>query len=487
MRERALAPSLQRHLPRLVLILCLIQPLMDVLSFWMNRWGAGNTVTLLLRLAVLIGMAAAAFCVSRRRALYWCMSAVLLLLTAGHAALCCVYGYQDPVGDLTNLVRIYQFPVTVLAFFTFLRCEPRCREAVKLGFSGSLALILLVEVLAAVTGTDPHTYANKGVGVLGWFMTPSAQSAILSMLVPVVVVFVTERKKLHPAAAAGAGLVGFGMLFLFATRLAYAALLGCAVCLAGACLLLKWMKKAPAGRAAAVFAAFAAAAVLLAGVSPMQENNEKVAANAVLKQQHIDAMVQEDRAAAETAGLSGRELELAALEHAYNTYLHGVTGRFGLERAAEYYQYSADMNKICNARLQKRAYCMLMLEEQPLARIFGLELADMTFASATYDAENDLHGIYFLCGWVGLILLLLFLAGLAVGILVPLLRNFRVRFTLETAGWGIALICGLAHAYFTAGVLRRPNSSFYLAVILAALVCPAAEGTQIDRLGGRER
>lgn len=487
MRKRTLAPSLQRHLPWLVLILCLLQPLMDVLSFWMDRWGTGNTFTLLLRLAVLLGMAAVAFCVSGRRSIYWGMAAVLLLLTVGHVALCCVYGYQDPVGDLTNLVRIYQFPVTVLAFATFLRCEPRCREAVKWGLSGSLTLILLVELLATMSGTDPHTYANKGVGVLGWFLTPSAQSAILSMLVPVMVAFVAERKKFHPAAVAGAGLVGFGMLFLFATRLAYAALLGCAVCLSGTCLLLKWMRKVPAGWAAAVFAAFAVAAVLLAGVSPMQENTEKVAANAVLKQQHIDTMVQEDRAAAEAEGLSGRALELAALKHAYETYLPGVTGRFGLERTAEYYQDSTDMDQICNARLQKRAYCTLLLEEQPLARLFGLELADMNFDSATYDAENDLHGIYFLCGWVGLLLLLLFLLALAIGILVPLLRQFRTRFTLETAGFGIALICGLAHAYFTAGVLRRPNSSFYLAVILAMLVCSGEHDTKTAQLRGEER
>ena len=40
-------------------------------------------------------------------------------------------------------------------------------------------------------------------------------------------------------------------------------------------------------------------------------------------------------------------------------------------------------------------------------------------------------------------------------------------FTLEAAGCGAALLCSLAHAYFTAGVLRRPNATFYLAAVLA--------------------
>ena len=435
MKEHALAPSLQRHLPKFVLILCLIQPVMDVLSFWMDRSGAGNTITLVLRLIVLIVTVVAGFCVSRRKISYFGTAALLLFLTVGHVLVCCLYGYQNPASDLTNLVRIYLFPVTVLAFVTFLKCNSKCLDAVKLGFLGNLGMIILVEILAAVTGTDPHTYANKGVGVLGWFMTPSAQSAILSMLVPVVIVYVAERKNLKPGYVAGIGVAGFGVLYLFATRLAYASLLGCAFCLAAACLILKWMKKIPSGRAAAVLAAFGVAAILLAGISPMQVNNEKVAANAVLKQQDIDAMVEADRAAAEVEGLSGEALELASLESAYEKYLHGVTGRFGLERVAEYYQFSTDMNEVCNARMQKRAYCTLLLEEQPLARVFGLELADMTFDSAAYDAENDVHGIYFLCGCAGLILLLLFLGVFAICILFPLVRGFKDRFTLETAGF----------------------------------------------------
>ena len=50
-----------------------------------------------------------------------------------------------------------------------------------------------------------------------------------------------------------------------------------------------------------------------------------------------------------------------------------------------------------------------------------------------------------------------------------LILDFKCYFTIENAGYGVALICGLAHAYFTAGVLRRPNTTFYLAVILAAV------------------
>ena len=485
MRDRSRIPSLRRHLPMIVLILCLVQPVMDVLSFWLDRWGLGNTITLILRFCVLAIMVAVGFCASERRRVYVITAAVLLLFTVCHVAVCCVYGYQAPLSDLTNLVRIYQFPLTALCFMTFARQEPRCAHAVKMGFAGCLGIIILVEILATVTGTDPHTYANKAVGVLGWFMTPSAQSAILTMLVPVAVAFVMERKKFHPGYTAAAGVIGFGVLYLFATRLSYAALVGCAAVLAVSCLILKKLHRIPAGKAAAVLIAIVVAAFLLAGVSPMQENTDKVAAVAVQKQADIDSMVAQDGAAAEAAGLTDSELELASLRSAYEKYLPGVTGRFGLERVAEYYSYSTDMNEVCNARLQKRAYCEMLLEEQPLARIFGLELADMMFGSATYDAENDIHGIYFLCGWVGLALLFALLLFFAGNILIPLFCKFRVRFTLSVAGRSSALICGLAHAYFTAGVLRRPNSSFYLACTLAMLfyeIRAASSDREIDEV-----
>ena len=104
-----------------------------------------------------------------------------------------------------------------------------------------------------------------------------------------------------------------------------------------------------------------------------------------------------------------------------------------------------------------------------MARLFGLELYDLTYDDITYDAENDFHGVYYLCGWAGLILVIAFIGYFLVRIVYALVKDFKGCFTISAAGFGIALICGLAHAYFTAGVLRRPNSNFYLAVILAAV------------------
>ena len=486
MKNTPLREPLVLCLPRIVLMLLLIQPCLDVLSYWMDALGKGNTLTLLLRLGLLMAMVGLGFLLADRKRPYFLMVAILGVFTLCHVWGCIRSGYEDPIHDLTNLIRIYQLPLTVLAFTTFLKMDPECMDAIRKGFFGCLAIILAVNVLSVVTGTNPYTYVNKSIGVRGWFYLPSAQSAILSILVPVAMAFGMDRKKFHPGWTLAVSFAAFAMLYFFATRLTYAALVGTAAAFLVCLLLLKKVHGLPAGKAAAAMALCIALALVLIPVSPMEQNNELVAVNAQLKQEDILNLVAADDAAAAEAGLTGRERELASLRSAYEKYIPGVTGRFGLERTAERYGYSTSVSDLSNTRLQKLNYCSMLLEDAPICRLFGLELGKMTYAGEVYDVENDFHGIYYLCGGAGLILMLGFFAFFALRILTALIRDFRGTFTLENVGWGIALICGVAHAYFTAGVLRRPNTTFYLAVILAAVYIRTAR-TPVKKEGHHER
>ena len=111
-----------------------------------------------------------------------------------------------------------------------------------------------------------------------------------------------------------------------------------------------------------------------------------------------------------------------------------------------------------------------MLNTEPLtSRLFGLSYDEMTYHGYCYDVENDFHGIAYLYGWAGLACLLAFLGYFLVIIVCALIRNARRYFTVEAGACGIALCTALAHIYNTAGVLRRPNASFYLCLILASI------------------
>jgi len=153
--------------------------------------------------------------------------------------------------------------------------------------------------------------------------------------------------------------------------------------------------------------------------------------------------------------------------------------RFGRDKVFEAYSYTLDPTVLSNSRLMKIRFCeLLMRESGTLSQLFGLNLQEMTYTRLdksgkqvvdNYDVENDLHGVYFLTGIVGLALMVLFLLWFGLRALLAVIRDHKRCFTLPMCAFAIAYGLGLIHAYYTASVLRRNNASIYLAMVLAGL------------------
>ena len=174
-------------------------------------------------------------------------------------------------------------------------------------------------------------------------------------------------------------------------------------------------------------------------------------------------------------GLSQEELArrqkewIRVLTPIYEFYAPDFTELFGPRRTIEMYNYSHNINTITELRPKKLLFAQLLMEASPVsAKLFGVELGRFQVGDTIYDVENDLHGIYYLYGAVGLGAMVLFLLYFLLLIVKALIKDARTYFTADAAAWGIGLICMLMHTYFTAGVLRRPNASFFLAAALAA-------------------
>jgi hypothetical protein len=378
---------------------------------------------------------------------------------------CIQVGYGQPFKDLTNQIRIYLLPLTAISFMTFLQELPDAWDRVQRGFLGCLCLIGGICLVSRITGTDPCTYSDKRIGVLGWFYFANSQSAILSMLVPVTIVYVARRwSRFLPIAAVS--LLGLGLLFLLGTRLAYFALILTGLVLS----VTLWLGHCGPRSGAVFLLALTVLLGVLLPVSPMVKNQTLVAQNAVIKQENIDAMVAQDTEAGEQAGLTEEELKYESLRSAYETYLPGLVANFGLQRTAAFYDYSDRASDICDVRRAKISYSEMLLEDSPtLSYVFGMELGRWDYENVSYDVENDFHGIFFLCGGVGLLLLLCFLGYFAFCVLRRIWKAPKRVLSPEVVGLIISCISCAAHIYATAGVLRRPNASFYLAVCLAAV------------------
>lgn len=452
-----------RWLPGALIALCAAQPLLDVLSFWTQGLAWGGKLTLALRLLLFLCVVLTGFVLSGHKRAYWITAAVCAVLYAAHVLACLraneAFTAANLISDATNFIRVAQIPLFTIAFITFLRC---CRQGFarfERGITIAFWIIAAVELLSALTGTNPYTYPDKRIGLCGWFYFANSQSAILSMLVPLA---------LCPALRSGQirrwlpiAVVGFAELFCFATRLAYMSLFVTAI---GMGIIWAITRR---GNRKIYIALLLCAAVCAAAfpVSPMRQNQQAVAANAVRKQENIDRLVAQGKAEFGDQGY-------AYLTYAYDEYLGGTVERYGLEATAEMYGCSTKAADITNVRTIKINYCRLMLNTEPLtSRLFGLSYDEMTYHGYCYDVENDFHGIAYLFGWAGLACMLAFLGYFLVIIVCALIRNARRYFTVEAGACGVALCTALANIYNTAGVLRRPNASFYLCLILASIWC----------------
>ena len=462
-----------RRLPLMVFVYCLCQPVLDVATYWQEQMGITNAFTVIFRMGLLCGSVGLGFVLSDRKRLYWLTGLVLGGYLAGHIWSCMQAGYVSPFGDLSNMLRIMMLPLTTVCFVTFIRRNEKCVRPVIGGMAVNMGVILLVMLLSRLTGTDPYTYPNKGLGVRGWFYVTSVQSAILAMLAPVAIGWSLTKWKGRavPVLLVAAG--SLGGLYLYGTRLAYVSAvvigIGMAVCL----LLIdrkRWRQSLTLAMAAVLIA-------VLLPVSPMLRNQKAVAGNFERKQAAFDAV------AAAPDGADEQQ-RMDALADAYRLFVPGLMDRFGAERTLQAFHYSQDVDVVGNNRTAKLKFCDLLMEDSPdSAKWFGINRSRMAQEAlhtdvlsgkqektlTWYDPENDFHGIYYLCGGVGLGLMIAFIAYFALRALGSMCVDFKRVFSVDFAAVGISCCCAVVHCYFSASILRFNSASVYLAMLLAVM------------------
>lgn len=513
-------------LPLFVFLFCLIQPLLDIAGFWQSRLGVGNAVTMALRMVLLAGSVLLGFLLSDRKRYYFITAAVLLLLTAGHIVACrqSPNGYREPVTDLVNLVRIYFLPMMTLCFITFLRRNEKVFPAMRKGMLLCILLIALVQLLSTLTKTDPHTYSVDSIGVLGWFLWTNSQSAVLGMLAPIAIcwTFVRFKGRILPLVLVTA--IAEAALFFLAPRLSFFSMIFCGVGTTAALLLTDRKSWKQAVLVLLITALFTAAYPW----SPTQKRLSRNAERMYVKQERIseelaqlptlpsetpttivptDGMEETDAPIETTPKPSKpkpvvddvKKARLKQLEKIYKqqSIIWSMVSRFGFDKVYAIYDETTDAAILSSTRTMKINFCRLLMKESgTMSHLFGLNLKEMTMERhdkngelvvVNFDVENDFHGIYFLTGWVGLGLMILFLLWFGVRALLAVIRRPKQCFNAVMASFLIAYAVGICHACFTASVLRRNNASVYLALVLAGLWFLSAKPADRERPAQEEQ
>jgi len=513
---KSIKEALTRRLPQLVFALIVMQPLLDVLSFFLGEWGS-NTISTLLRFALMAAVALLGFIVSDKKVQYFIFYAITGVFWLLHMANCFRLGYQSVVEDAANFLRIISFLVFTLALITFFRQGKDVRKAVLLAFGVNFVLFWVFTVLPWALGQPQYTYSKLFVGIMGWFSIPNAQSTIMVLTAPFAIYWAYCSKK-YPFFIA-MSILCFGIMYATGTKLTFYSIF----IIAGAYIFLFVLQL---GRQGLRYVLPMAAVVLLVFAfrhqSPMDLRERMSAYSRNLNDQQVERTL--ESASADKDAIKKAQTQKQAKKKKqpeatmeeihrglfyvytdkeprdnvtpYGEILENMNERFGLYRVMEAYGYSTTSSMLSDLRLMKSLFSQMVWEEKDLVTHFvGYEYNEVIVDGTIYDLENDFPAIYYFFGYSGFALYMLVILY----IVFVILRAFTVdmchtlksqlatesrlyrrvctgvwkglqRFlTIEMGAAGMSFLLAIIAAQVSGYVLRRPNVTIYFAVSTAYL------------------
>ena len=455
-------------------LICLIvaQPLLDALAFW-DRNAVATTagyarvmILLLLPLYLLLRL-------QEKKRFLACM-VVMGLYCMLHILNGFRVGYISLYFDVAYLVRVIQMPVLAVCFVFLIRDEQTKKQALT-GIVLAGILVGTGVILAWLTGTGNVTY-GKGLGYSGWVIDANRNAH--SIILVILSVFCTSlavrwgKKWLMILGPLGVALV----LITNGTKGCYYSIFA----IFGALTVFLLMEKPVLGKrfnrtgililtllmliSAAIYP-YTPRARVTAMESTVYGRQGEIEASAAALGYDVTQMTPEER-------FENEEVR-GVFAYYYYRYFIGVLpdifDRFGMDRVLQHYNMTTDVGKLINTRVLKLAYSDMIWEDSDaLTKLVGFEVSEIGF-DGIHDLENDWPAIFYYYGVLGCTLYGLFVAWFCYLIVRRLRRDFRGSFTMENYMLLLCLALQLGLAQFSGALLRRPNVSIYLSLVLGLI------------------
>lgn len=480
--------SLEKYVPGVVFALLIMQPLLDIVSYWANEWYF-TSVTTAVRFLMFAAVMLYGFIVSDRKGIYVVTGAAVVLYWALHMIACfkSANGYISPVADASNFLRIIHLPLFTLAFITFFKKDSSVPRYVRLAFAVNLAIMIHSTILSYMTGTQIYMYGYMEVGLMGWSAVHNAQSAILAIVVPLTMLY--AYKKQNKPGFYLTALAAFVCLFFSGTRVDFYSI----PIVAGAFIvgLLFTKEKNPFYYVILLLMILASLLCYKTSIAYDVRGNHEVSMEYRQDevQQIIDDAQNENDSKIDLGTNISPEIYASLdpltkknIHLIYDRYLDGMVNRYGFDRVIYKYNYSLVVSNLLDIRQQKRFFSELAWEDSNLlTKCFGFEYSivvenfetedkrtgEMIPVQQIYDLENDFPAVYYFGGYVGFALYMLFLLYFAALMAVAVITRFKKMVNIETIAVGLTFVLSMGIAYYAGYVLRRPNTSVYLSAILA--------------------
>lgn len=456
-----------------LMLLIVLQPLLDILAFWTKS--PDGTLAGYIRLAIMVLLPLYLLFTLREKKRFVLSMAAIALVCLLHILNCMRLGYVSMTFDISYAAKTAQMPILAVCFMHCIRNE-QTRNQAYWGLFFAAAITAASIGLSWLTGTANVTY-GAGLGISGWVIDDNrcANSVIVVTLAAFSVFCAVKSDKLLINILVPA--LALLVLLSNGTKACYLAIYviftGFALFLIAERLLKGTELKKPVVITLLVLSLLA---VVLTPITPMykvryaqtsfaQQNQGEVETKLQELGYDIDSLTDEEK-------LNNPEV-LRVYEDYYRKMIWCIMpnmfDRFTMEEIITAYDFTTDAQTLINVRQIKSTYASLMWEHSDkLTHLFGIDVSDI-WLTGSCDLENDWPAIYYYYGIVGFGAYAAFLLYFAFLILRRLIRNFKTAFTADNFILLItfALLVGLAQ--FSGSVLRRPNVSVYMSLVLGLI------------------
>lgn len=448
---------------RIFLYIIILQPILDIIAYFMQN-GVISPISFLVRLAILFGTTVYVFIYTKERKKYTIFMAVIGLFSLGHVVAAYLHGYISIFSDLSYLIKVAQMPILAMNFIQYIKMKPSAYKQAKKGIIINVIIIIISLVLAYLTKTMEYTY-SEAIGYTGWFFSANAQSLILIAIVPLFMYYLSSSKN---------NLVYFLGLISGTTLLAFNGTRTDFLAIFPILLFFIYSEIIKKNRE---IVRIALPVVLLIMIITGKEYLPYYERNKIQQdvQQSWETELSEKKSNIETKVSDKKEdkkkidVENEYLEDVLNSYPYDqLVNDFGYERVKNKIETNITSKSIMDNRKTKKFYAQIINEEHNLlSHIFGFEYTQI--GQYGMDLENDFTALFYYYGYVGISLYMLFIIYFIVIAIKYVIKNPKAFFESELIILGLTLGLLLVGAELSGALLRRPNASFYVSLILMIL------------------
>lgn len=456
-----------------LMLLIVIQPLLDVLAFWTKS--PDGTLAGYIRLAIMLLLPLYLLFTLKEKKRFVLSMAAIALVCLLHILNCMRLGYVNMAFDISYAAKTAQMPILAVCFMHCIRNE-QTRNQAYWGLFFAAGITAASIGLSWITGTSNVTY-GVGLGISGWVIDDNrcANSVIVVTLAAFSVFCAVKSDKLLVNILVPA--LALLVLLSNGTKACYLAVY---VIFTGFALFLiaeKFLKGTELKKPVVItLLTLSLLAVVLTPLTPMykvrfaqtsfaEQNQGEVESKLQALGYDIDALTDEEK------------LSDPVVRQVYEDYyrkmiwciMPNMFDRFTIDEIIQKYDFTTDAKTLINVRQIKSTYASLMWDHSDsLTHLFGIDVSDI-WLTGKCDLENDWPAIFYYYGYVGFAAYAGFILYFAVLIIRRLFRNFKTAFTTDNFILLITVALFIGLAQFSGSVLRRPNVSVYMSLVLGLI------------------